>query len=78
MLATNLQHSGTQFIPFSGKPLENISPTSEVKLDKARPHENRMSGKANPQEKQPEELIRQVPMASGPYFYVSGSNGAGL
>ncbi|XP_048823388.1 inactive polyglycylase TTLL10 isoform X2 [Lagopus muta] len=61
-----------------GKPLENISPTSEVKLDKARPHENRMSGKANPQEKQPEELIRQVPMASGPYFYVSGSNGAGL
>ncbi|XP_019478028.1 inactive polyglycylase TTLL10 isoform X1 [Meleagris gallopavo] len=61
-----------------GKPHENISPTSEVKLDKARPHENRMCGRANPQEKQPEELIREVPMASGPYFYVSGSNGAGL
>uniref|UniRef100_A0A669QVE0 Tubulin tyrosine ligase like 10 n=1 Tax=Phasianus colchicus TaxID=9054 RepID=A0A669QVE0_PHACC len=37
-----------------------------------------MCGEANPQEKQPEELIREVPMASGPYFYISGSNGAGL
>ncbi|XP_046759201.1 inactive polyglycylase TTLL10 isoform X2 [Gallus gallus] len=61
-----------------GKPRENLSPTSEAELDRARPCESRMCGKAHPQGKHPEELIREVPMASGPYFYISGSNGAGL
>jgi len=82
VLATNLEHSCRQtahnLYLFSGKPRENLSPTSEAELDKARPCESRMCGKAHPQGKHPEELIREVPMASGPYFYISGSNGAGL
>ncbi|XP_035758038.1 inactive polyglycylase TTLL10 [Egretta garzetta] len=55
-----------------------VSTNSEVEHDKAKPNENRTQGKARPQEKQPEEEIPNVPMGPGPYFYISGSNGAGL
>ncbi|XP_035200808.1 inactive polyglycylase TTLL10 isoform X2 [Oxyura jamaicensis] len=55
-----------------------ISTTSELELDETKPHENRTCGKACPREIQPEEAIREVPKGPGPYFYISGSNGAGL
>ncbi|KAM6046104.1 inactive polyglycylase TTLL10 isoform 1-T2 [Theristicus caerulescens] len=54
------------------------SVNSEVKPDKATSNKNRTQGKACPQDKQPEQEILQVPMGPGPYFYISGSNGAGL
>ncbi|XP_010287679.1 PREDICTED: inactive polyglycylase TTLL10 [Phaethon lepturus] len=54
------------------------STNSEVKLDKAKSNRNRTQGKARPQEKQPEEEILKVPIGPGPYFCISGSNGAGL
>ncbi|XP_054078655.1 inactive polyglycylase TTLL10 [Rissa tridactyla] len=54
------------------------SPNSGVEPDKAKANENRTQGKACPQEKQPEEETPKVPMGPGPYFYISGSNGAGL
>ncbi|XP_010575840.1 PREDICTED: inactive polyglycylase TTLL10 [Haliaeetus leucocephalus] len=54
------------------------STNSEAELDKAKSNEKRTQGKACPQEKQPEEKIPKVPMGQGPYFYISGSNGAGL
>ncbi|NXL46652.1 TTL10 polyglycylase, partial [Podilymbus podiceps] len=53
------------------------STASEVELHKAKPKENRTHGKVHPQEKQPEE-IRKAPTGPGPYFYIGGSNGAGL
>lgn len=54
------------------------STNSEVELGKATSNENRMQNKACPQEQQPEEEIPKVPPGPGPYFYISGSNGAGL
>ncbi|KAM6046430.1 inactive polyglycylase TTLL10 [Chlamydotis macqueenii] len=51
---------------------------SEVELDKAKSNENRTQGKACPQEEQPGKETPKVPMRPGPYFYISGSNGAGL
>ncbi|NWS43148.1 TTL10 polyglycylase, partial [Probosciger aterrimus] len=50
----------------------------QVKLEKAKNDENRTQGKANPQEEQPKEEILEVPVGPGPYFYISGSNGARL
>ncbi|XP_015738279.1 inactive polyglycylase TTLL10 isoform X2 [Coturnix japonica] len=65
------QQQQAQSLPADrGKPREGVFPTSEVELDKTRP--------CGLPEKQSEELIREVPMASGPYFYISGSNGEGL
>ncbi|XP_009323540.1 PREDICTED: inactive polyglycylase TTLL10 [Pygoscelis adeliae] len=58
--------------------LPATSTNSEVELDKVKSKENRTQGKACPQAKQPEEEIPKVPMGPGPYFYISGSNGAGL
>ncbi|XP_068514782.1 inactive polyglycylase TTLL10 [Anas acuta] len=55
-----------------------ISTASELELDEAKPHKNRACGKACPQEIQPEVVIREEPKGPGPYFYISGSNGAGL
>jgi len=49
-----------------------------VDLDKAKSNENKTQGKACPHEKQPEEEIPKEPMGPGPYFYISGSNGAEL
>ncbi|XP_075293525.1 inactive polyglycylase TTLL10 [Opisthocomus hoazin] len=54
------------------------STNSEVDLDKAKSNENKTQGKACPHEKQPEEEIPKEPMGPGPYFYISGSNGAEL
>ncbi|XP_009699022.1 PREDICTED: inactive polyglycylase TTLL10, partial [Cariama cristata] len=51
---------------------------SEVKRNKVKSKENRTHGKARLQEKQPEEEIPKVPKGQGPYFYISGSNGAEL
>ncbi|XP_075629741.1 inactive polyglycylase TTLL10 [Balearica regulorum gibbericeps] len=56
----------------------STSTNSAVELDKAKSNEKRTHSKACPQEKQPEEEIPKVPMGAGPYFYISGSNGAGL
>ncbi|XP_064326644.1 inactive polyglycylase TTLL10 [Phalacrocorax carbo] len=54
------------------------STNSEVELDKAKSNKNRTQGEECPQENQPEEEIPKVPTGPGPYFYISGSNGAGL
>ncbi|KAM9370141.1 inactive polyglycylase TTLL10 [Phaethornis superciliosus] len=51
--------------------------SSDVKLDKAKSNEKRTQSKARPQEKQPEGR-RKAPKGLGPYFYISGSNGAEL
>ncbi|XP_071623301.1 inactive polyglycylase TTLL10 isoform X3 [Heliangelus exortis] len=51
--------------------------SSDVKLDKARPSEKRPQSKRCPQEKQPEGRGK-APKGPGPYFYISGSNGAEL
>ncbi|XP_054031667.1 inactive polyglycylase TTLL10 [Dryobates pubescens] len=54
------------------------STTSEVELDKGKSNKSKTEGKASPQEQQPEEETPQVPEGPGPYFYLSGSNGAEL
>ncbi|KAM9217786.1 inactive polyglycylase TTLL10 [Leptosomus discolor] len=60
------------------------STNSKVELDKAKSNDNRRQGKKKnsqknvPQEKQPEEEIPKGSVGPGPYFYISGSNGAGL
>ncbi|XP_010082254.1 PREDICTED: inactive polyglycylase TTLL10, partial [Pterocles gutturalis] len=61
-----------------GESLFLATSTNFVALDKAESNENRTHSKACPQEKQPEEEIPKVPVGPGPYFYISGSNGAGL
>ncbi|XP_010134571.1 PREDICTED: inactive polyglycylase TTLL10, partial [Buceros rhinoceros silvestris] len=54
------------------------STSSEAELEKAKSNESRNQDKARPQEKEPEKEMTKVPAGPGPYFYISGSNGAGL
>ncbi|NXN14718.1 TTL10 polyglycylase, partial [Indicator maculatus] len=54
------------------------SATAEVELDRAKSNKSRTQSKASPQEQQPEEETPKVPVGPGPYFYLSGSNGAEL
>ncbi|KAM6296268.1 inactive polyglycylase TTLL10 [Aegotheles albertisi] len=57
------------------------STNTEVELEKAQSDENRTQGKVYSRGKQPEvEIPRvpRVPVGLGPYFYISGSNGAKL
>uniref|UniRef100_A0A8C4P8G6 Tubulin tyrosine ligase like 10 n=1 Tax=Dromaius novaehollandiae TaxID=8790 RepID=A0A8C4P8G6_DRONO len=54
------------------------SSTFEVEPDEARSKENTTCGEACPEEKQSEEKIPETPQGPGPYFYIGGSNGAGL
>ncbi|XP_072740416.1 inactive polyglycylase TTLL10 [Ciconia boyciana] len=77
MQGSNQQQAGSLSADRGG-PQSSTSTISEVELDKAKLNENRTQGKACPQEKQPEEEIPKVLMGPGPYFYISGSNGAGL
>ncbi|GAB0198817.1 inactive polyglycylase TTLL10 [Grus japonensis] len=82
-LASGLAFMGSSCVLAGGRQTANeasgaTSTNSEVELDKAKSNENRTHSKACPQEKQPEEEILKVPMGAGPYFYISGSNGAGL
>ncbi|XP_009972482.3 inactive polyglycylase TTLL10 [Tyto alba] len=75
------QHQAGSLSADKGESFSNFAGTStnsETELDKAKSNENRTQGKACPQEKQPEEEIPKVPMGPGPYFYISGSNGARL
>ncbi|XP_068772293.1 inactive polyglycylase TTLL10 isoform X1 [Struthio camelus] len=54
------------------------SSTFEVEPDEARSKENTTCREACPEEKQPEEETPEVPQGPRPYFYIGGSNGAGL
>ncbi|XP_010003566.1 PREDICTED: inactive polyglycylase TTLL10 [Chaetura pelagica] len=49
-----------------------------VELGQVRSGEKRTQQKASPQQKQPEEKIPKTPVGPGPYFYISGPNGAEL
>ncbi|NXW61257.1 TTL10 polyglycylase, partial [Eurystomus gularis] len=51
---------------------------SEVELHKAKSNKNATQDTARPPENEPEEKIPKAPKGLGPYFYVGGSNGAGL
>ncbi|XP_061869253.1 inactive polyglycylase TTLL10 [Colius striatus] len=60
-----------------GESSEGVAPLSKSNENRAKSNENRAQGKACPEEKQPEE-VPKVPRGPGPYFYISGSNGADL